>query len=176
MGAKVAHSDALGVSVELKDNKLRSIIHTKCSSLFRHKVLGVTSTFHSIGQGNGCMSSFNLHHRGLVDASHGKDAFKHFPGILLDLLVSQAHATIFLVKFKNDNLNFITHIAELGRMLDLFGPAQIRDVNQSINSFFKLHEQAKVGEVANGSFLLGLDWIAPLNVLPRVHRQLFESQ
>ncbi len=168
--------DSLGISVEFKDDKLSSIINPEGATFLRHQMLGMASAFHSVRQGDGGMTSFHFQYGGLVGASDCEDAFEYLPRVFFDLLVTQAHSPVFLVKLKDDHFNFITHIAKLRWVLDLFRPAQIRDVDQSINSLFKLHKQTKVGEVANCTFLLGFNGIAAFNVFPGIHSQLLQSQ
>ena len=105
-----------------------------------------------------------------------KDCFKYFPRILLQLLVSKAHSAVFLIQFENNYLDRITYTAEFRRMLDFLGPAEVRNVDQTVNSFFKFDEQAEVGEVANCSLLLRLQRISLINFSPWVLFQLLEPK
>jgi hypothetical protein len=42
-------------------------------------------------------------------------------------------------------------------MLDFLGPGEVRDMNEPIHTFFQLHEDTEVREVANSSGMLGVD-------------------
>ena len=61
-------------------------------------------------------------------------------------------------------------------MLDLLRPAEVRDVYQTVDAFFELNEQAKVREVANDAFLLGVDRVTLVDLGPRVLLQLLQAE
>ena len=44
--------------------------------------------------------------------AYREDSFEYFPWILFELLVTQAHATIVLIQFKNDNIDGISNAAK----------------------------------------------------------------
>ena len=74
------------------------------------------------------------------------------PHIRLQLLDAQRQTTVFRLDAKNDGANFLTLLENLRGMLDALGPAQIADVNQSVNAVFNFDEGAEVGQVANPAF------------------------
>ena len=51
-------------------------------------------------------------------------------------------------------------------MLNLLGPAEVADVDQTVNTFLKLYEYAEVSEVANLSCVLAAYRILNLDSLP----------
>src|SRR5262245_33004420 len=61
-------------------------------------------------------------------------------------------------------------------MLHALGPAEIADVNQSVDSVFNLDERAEVGEIAYAPFNGRVDGIFLVQALPRVRLELLESE
>src|SRR5271155_162201 len=61
-------------------------------------------------------------------------------------------------------------------MLDALGPAQVRDVHQTVDTVFDLDESAKVGQVANATFDIGSCRIALDQMLPWILEQLLHAQ
>ena len=51
------------------------------------------------------------------------------------------------------DLQLIANLHKFGWMFYLLGPGQVRYVYQTVNSFFKLNEQAKVGQVTYNTFM-----------------------
>ena len=49
-------------------------------------------------------------------------------------------------------------------------------MDQSVDALFQFHKQSEVGEVADGAFLLRLDWVTCFDVLPWIGRQLLQSE
>ena len=60
-------------------------------------MLGVTRTFQPVRKGDGCVTAFDFNNSRLMLASYRKHTFEYFPWIFLELFVSEAHATVFLV-------------------------------------------------------------------------------
>ena len=71
-----------------------------------------------------------------------------FPRILLELLVAQAQTTVSYVDVEYYDLDLCTDLSELIRVFDLLGPAQVADVDQTVNAFLDLYEDTEVGEVS----------------------------
>ena len=61
-------------------------------------------------------------------------------------------------------------------MLHLLGPAQVRDVDQTVNTLLELNEDTEVGEVANLSGVLAANRILGLDGLLRNLLQLLDTQ
>ncbi len=62
------------------------------------------------------------------------------------------------------------------RVLDLLGPAQVRNVDQTVDTLLNLDEYAEVGEVAHLGRALRTDGILGLDILPRIGGQLLDAQ
>ena len=150
----MANCDSLGVAIEFKNNKISHFFKSDRGSVFFGQVLHVARSFESVWQSNNGLVAVNLDDCSRVLRSHSKYGFEYFPRVFFELLVAEAHAAIVFVQFENNNINGITNAAEFRRVLDFLRPAQVRNVNKTINAFFELYEQTKVGEVAYGSRLL----------------------
>src|SRR5690348_200883 len=61
-------------------------------------------------------------------------------------------------------------------MLHALRPAQIANVDQSIDSVFDLNEGAKIGQIANLSFHRASDWVLVVQLLPRILLELLQSE
>ncbi len=61
-------------------------------------------------------------------------------------------------------------------MLDLLGPAQVADVDHTVNTFLKLDEYAEVGEVADSSDVLGVDGVLLGDGSPRIRLKLLQTE
>ena len=82
------------------------------------------------------------------------------PGIV-QLLVAQAHALLFGIDLEHDGLDFLSLVQHLAGMLDA-APAQVADVDQSLDAGFHFDKGAEIGDV--GDDALGL-----LVLLPALH-------
>ena len=111
-----------------------------------------------------------------MDRINGKDRFEYVPRILFQLFVTQAQSSVVLVDFKNYNIDLSTDLSEFCRMFYFLRPRQVRDVDQSVNSFFDLYEYTEVREVTHDSFMFRTNSIFLLDILPRVVFQLFDTQ
>ena len=61
-------------------------------------------------------------------------------------------------------------------MLDLLGPGQVADVDQSVHAFLKFHEYTEVGEVADCSGMAGVDGIFFGDGSPRILLKLLDAE
>ena len=86
--------------------------------------------------------------------------------------MAQTHFSLIHIQFQDDNFDFITQICKLRRMLDLFRPGQIRNVYQSINSFFKLYKNSVVSEVSDCSLVFRSYRVLLVNIFPWIIYQL----
>ncbi len=69
-----------------------------------------------------------------------------------------------------------TDLGELVRVFDLLGPAQVADVDQTVNAFFDLYKDTEVGEVAYLSPVAGANSVLGLYVCPRIVFELLDTQ
>src|SRR6202041_321385 len=67
-------------------------------------------------------------------------------------------------------------LQDFGGVFDAFGPAQIRDVHQTVDSILDLDEGAKVGKVANAAFDDGPDRVLAPELLPWVLLELLHAE
>ena len=115
-------------------------------------------------------------HLAMDHVAHPVRGEEALPHVGLQLLDAQREAAVLRLDAENNSLHLFALLHHFRRMLDALGPAQVRDVNQTVDAVFNLDEGAKVGQVAHpalndcpGRILLG-------QVLPRVVEQLFHAQ
>src|ERR1700757_1276066 len=94
------------------------------------------------------------------------------PDIRLELLDAQRKTAILRLDAQNDRTNLLALLQDLGRMLDPLGPAQVRNMHQTVDAVFDLDERAEVGEVAYAPFDDGAGGILLLELLPRILLEL----
>ena len=150
----MAHRDALGIAVEFEYNKIRCFFDSNIGFVRFAKVLYVARTFESVWQSDHRLVAVHFHDGTSVLRTNCENGLEYFPWVFFELLVAQAHAAVVLVQFEHHNFDFITDAAELRGVLDFLGPAQVRNVHQTIDSFFKLDKETEVREVANDALLL----------------------
>ena len=102
--------------------------------------------------------------------------FEYIPRILFELLVAEAQTAAVLVNFENNNVHFSTELCEFRGVFNLLGPAEVRDVNETVNTFFKLNEYAEVCEVANLTSVLTANGEFLFDVLPRIVFKLLDTE
>ena len=61
-------------------------------------------------------------------------------------------------------------------MLNLLGPREVADVDQTIDTLLELNKYTEVGEVANLSGVLAANRILNLDSLPRIFLQLLDAE
>src|SRR5579871_362993 len=101
---------------------------------------------------------------------------ERLPDIGLQLLDAQRQAAILRLNAQNDRLDLLALLQNLRRMLDPLGPAQVRDVHQTINPVFDLDECTEVGQVANTTLNDRAGRILILQLLPWILLQLLHTQ
>ena len=90
--------------------------------------------------------------------------------------MAEAQTTVLLVDFENYNLKLVTDGGELRGMLDLLGPGQVTDVNQTVHALLKLYKDTEVGEVADGGDMTGIYRIFLCDGSPRVLLKLLDAE
>ena len=109
----MAHCDALGIAVEFEYNEVCCFFNSYIGFVRFAEVLHMARTFQSVWQSDNGLVSVHFHHCSGMFRSYGKDGFEYFPWVLLELLVSKAHATVVLIQFQNYHLYFVSYAAEL---------------------------------------------------------------
>ncbi len=85
----------------------------------------MAEAFDSIRKRYADIAAIDGHHRAFVGRAHFEYGFESIPRVLLELLVTEAHAAVRLVKLENDHIDLIANITELRWVLDLLFPAQV---------------------------------------------------
>jgi len=101
---------------------------------------------------------------------------KHFPRVALGLLEPQGNAALGAVDFQNHDLNLLRGGHDLAGVHVLLGPGHFRDVNQTFNTGFQLHEGAVIGDVGDTALMHGADGIHFFNSIPRIGLQLLHAK
>ncbi len=90
--------------------------------------------------------------------------------------MAKAQTAVLLVDFEDHDLERLTDGGELGRVLDLLGPAQVADVDKTVDTFLKLHEDTEVGEIADRSGMFRVDGIFFVDGSPRIRFELLDTE
>ena len=90
--------------------------------------------------------------------------------------MSERQTTVVLVDFENNNFDFCAELSEFRRMLNLLGPAEVRDVDQAVNALLDFNKYTEVGEVANLGSVLRADGIAYFDIFPGILLKLLDAK
>lgn len=174
--AAVAQDDALAALVELDYLELELVVELGLGAILLDEVLGGGEAFHAVfKRDDGAL----VHYFGdgaLVDGAYGEDGLEDVPGVLLELLVAEAEATVVLVDFEHLHVDVVADFGELAGVLDLLGPAEVADVDEALYALLDLHEETEVGEVAHLGGVAAADGVADLDVLPGVVAELLDAE
>src|ERR1035437_2671859 len=117
--------------------------------------------FSELGQGHEAFDSlFQLQNHAAVQQTHdgcfqllsqGVLVGHDLPRIFAHGLQRQADAALFLVDRENHAGDRVALGQDLGRMVDLLGPAHVGHVDQAVDAFLDLHEGAERSEVSHRS-------------------------
>jgi len=175
-GAGVGDDDAFAVLVELDDLEVESLTLTGFALVFLVEVAHRGESLDVVGEHDGGALVVHVDDLALVDRADGEEALVDVPGVLLELLVSEAEATVFGVDFEDDHVDLLTDLGELGGVFDFLAPAEVADVDEAIDAFFKLDEDAEVGEVADGGGVFASDGVALGDAEPGVGHELADAE
>src|SRR6185369_17312025 len=76
------------------------------------------------------------HHASLDDVAELVSIKEAIPGVGLEILYRQTESPAVDVNICYDGVDLLTLLQNIRRMLDSFGPGDIRDVNESVDSVF----------------------------------------
>ena len=111
-----------------------------------------------------------------MNRTNGKDIFESIPGVVFELLVAEAEAAAFLVYLKNLDFDVGADLSELARVFDFLGPAEVADMDKTVDTFFDFNKYAEVGEVAHAGSVTAADGIANLDVFPGIFLELLQAK
>ena len=121
--AAVRQNDVLAVLVEVDNLEHQGLALLGGGTVFLGQVLGSCKALNAVGiQTDLAATLGELADGTLVHAATGEDGLVGLPGVLLELLVAEAQATVLLVDVENDNVDGSINLGELTRVLDLLGP------------------------------------------------------
>ena len=147
--AEVRKKDTLSVAVELNHLEVHGV--TNCNSaliLFLEVTSGAEAFNAVLEYYNSTLVSYFSYFT-LNYGIYAVFSSELFPWILLELFVTERETTVLFVDFEYCNLDLSTDLSKLVRVFDLLGPAEVADVDKTVNALFDLNEYAEVGEVAN---------------------------
>ncbi len=106
----------------------------------------------------------------------GKLGGQGFPGIAPELFDAQSDAVQGAVDGKDNGFHFLVFLEEFLGMIDALGPADVRDVDQSVDAFLDLDESAECGQAFYLAGKDSADGIAVFNGEPGIGFHLFHSE
>ena len=168
--------DALGGLRELQDLEVELVARLRGRAVLFDELTRGAEALDVLAQGNHCALVGHLGDRTLVDAVHRVLVLELIPGILLQLLVSQRQTAVFLVDLQHHDLDVGAYRREFAGMLHLLGPAQVRNVDQTVDALLDLDEYAEVREVTHLGRGLRADGILDFDILPGIGRKLLDAE
>ena len=107
------HRDALGIAIELKHNEVCVLLGLDVGSVLALQMLRLTESFHTVWQCHGHVAAVDGQHRAFVGRSDFEDLLERIPRVLLELLVSKAHAAVGLIQLEHDHFDLVSNTTEL---------------------------------------------------------------
>src|SRR5437763_9624481 len=101
---------------------------------------------------------------------------KRLPGVLLHLLHAETDPSSLGVDAEHLDIDNITGIDDLARMLHPLGPTHLRDVNQTLDTGLKFDERAVISNAGHPSVESHVGRKALFDALPRIRQQLLIPQ
>src|SRR5439155_1528301 len=98
------------------------------------------------------------------------------PRVFRELLDADRNALVALVDFQHHSFSFVAFLEDLGGVIDLAGPGNIRDVDHAVQTFLQFDERAITGKVANLAFNPGARRIFLQGLVPGIGFQLAHAQ
>src|SRR6478735_7370796 len=98
------------------------------------------------------------------------------PGIGLELLETERDTLGARIDFEHLALHLGAHLEQLGRVLDLLGPAHLADVDQAFHARFEFHERAVVGQAHDLAAHALAERVRLFDVVPRIFLGLLHAQ
>src|SRR5690606_14238114 len=142
------------------------------------QVSGSAETFDAIRQLEDGALVVPADDRTLVYRANSKDRLERIPRVFFQVLVAQCQPAVGSVKLEYHNLHFIANLNELGRMLDLLRPAQVRYVHKAVDAFFEFNEQTEVGQITDNTLVACTHGVLGEDILarPRIFGELLDAQ
>src|ERR1022692_3814699 len=94
------------------------------------------------------------------------------PDIGLKLLYSQRQTPLVGLNGQHDGFHAITFFQNFGRMLHALGPAQVADVNQTVDAILDFDKRAEIGQIAHPAFHGHAHGILVVQRIPGIRCQL----
>src|ERR1017187_7937767 len=173
-----AESHFLFGGVHLNDLELELLIRLQLDgsavSVRRFRV--VAQAFDPIGNLDECAEARQAQHLAVNDIAHAVVLEEGVPHIGLQLLHTERQAALVRLNGQYDGLHLVALLQHFGGMLHPLGPAQVADVDQSVDSVFDFDEGAEVGQVADFAFHHRAHRELLVQTLPGIRFQLLQTQ
>ena len=98
------------------------------------------------------------------------------PRVFAQLFNAEADALVRLVDVDNFGFDFFALFQDFARLIDLLRPAQVGDVNHSVDAFIEFDERAVSGHVADLAFHAAADGEFLLDLVPRIRLELTQAE
>lgn len=114
----VREVDFLTFLREIDNHKVENVTSLDLRFVFLSEVAVESETFDIVRKYNYSALIVEGSDGALVNGTDGEDGFVNIPGILFELFVTQAEATVVGIHFKNDDLDRFANLGEFSWMFD----------------------------------------------------------
>src|SRR6185503_6081950 len=118
----------------------------------------------------------NVAHRPLDNRAHGKLLLCRLPRVGHHLLEAEGNSAMSGIDVQNHDFDLLAHLQKLGRMGDFARPGHLRDMHQSFDAAFQLHEGAVIHDADHFALDPGADGEFFRHGVPGVRRELFHAE
>src|SRR5471030_2022495 len=103
-------------------------------------------------------------------------ALDRFPRIVGEMFQAQRNALVGLVDLEHLGFDVVALLQHFGRMIDLAGPGEIRDMDHAVDALFEFDERAVGGQVADLALDAGAGRVLARDDFPWVGVELADAE
>ena len=175
IGTHVGNTDGAGAAAQIHNLHRKGLAHEGLLAIFFHHLAVEGGSLGAVGEGEGGVLVTGNAHSSVYHGAHRVLGLELVPRVGSELLVAQGQLVAVLVEVQDDNVNHVAALHHLCGMLDLV-PTEVGDVDKTFHAVFQLCEHTEVGDVTDGSLVLGTYRIFLADALPRVGGELLDAQ
>ena len=129
-----------------------------------------------VGKFNKSTESGDLGDFALDNIADLVELFDVFPGVIFQLLQTEADALLIGIDVQNDSFDFVANVQKFGGVVDLAGPGHIGDMDHAVDIVFDFNKSTVGGHVADFADDLAADRMLFEEHFPRVAVELTQAQ
>lgn len=136
----------------------------------------VDEAFYAVFDAGESAEFSNFRNFAIDDRPRGITIGEGFPGIVCKLFNTEAEAFVGDIDIEDDGFDFVAFFVDFGGVTNFLSPADIGDMDETVDAVFDADEEAEIGDIANFAFNDGADRIFFLEDFPGIGFGLFHAE